>query len=80
MLAKSFQVFIKQSDCRGIKKYQIWKRQKDLDDLENTPLLDVCDKEKLLEMVNEYKVELLNPNDPDLNFHQLDNIFHKRRI
>ncbi|MBP1968360.1 hypothetical protein J2Z83_000452 [Virgibacillus natechei] len=56
------------------------KRQKDLDDLENTPLLDACDKGKLLEMVNEYKVELLNPNDPDLNVHQLDNIFRQRSI
>lgn len=56
------------------------KRQKDLEDLEKTPLLDACDKGKLLGLVEEYKMELLNPNDPDINVHQLDNIFLKRRI
>ena len=43
------------------------KREKDLQDLRDTDLLAICNKEELMEMVDEYKDYLLNPNDPDLN-------------
>lgn len=56
------------------------KREKDLQDLRDTDLLVVCEKETLLEMVNEYKDYLLNPNDPDLNYHQLIHIFKQKGI
>jgi hypothetical protein len=56
------------------------KREKDLIDLINTDLLVSCDKEKLLKMIDEYKDYLLNPNDPDINFRQLDNIFTRKGI
>lgn len=56
------------------------KREKDLDDLENTDLLNACDMEKLMPMVEEYKGYVLNPNDPDINVHQLFAILAKKGI
>ncbi|MCM3087533.1 DUF6036 family nucleotidyltransferase [Bhargavaea ginsengi] len=56
------------------------KRQKDLDDLESTSLLEQCDKDSLLEMVDEYRANLLNEHDPDLNLHLLDNILAEKGI
>lgn len=56
------------------------KRQKDLNDLTDTLLLDKCNKEILLEMVEDYKENLLNPSDPDINVHQLAHIFEQKGI
>ncbi|GLC90345.1 DUF6036 family nucleotidyltransferase [Lysinibacillus piscis] len=56
------------------------KREKDLQDLQDTDLLDICNKEKLLAMVNEYKDYLINPNDPDLNYHQLLRILKQKGL
>lgn len=56
------------------------KREKDLQDLRDTDLLAICNKEELIEMVDEYKDYLLNPNDPDLNYHQLVHIFEQKGI
>lgn len=55
-------------------------RGKDLEDLENYKILENCNKEKLLEMVEEYKVNLLNPTNPDLNVHQLDRLLKEKGI
>ncbi len=56
------------------------KREKDLQDLQDTDLLLICDKDTLMEMVDEYKDYLINPNDPDLNYHQLVHIFKQKGI
>lgn len=56
------------------------RRQKDLLDLQNTKILDMCDKEKLLTLVDEYKHYVMNLNDPDLNFYQLMNILEKKGL
>lgn len=56
------------------------KREKDLQDIRDTDLLILCDKEELVNLVNEYKDYLLNVNDPDLNLHQLENIFKQKGI
>src|SRR5690625_1015729 len=56
------------------------KRGKDLEDLENTDILVRCDKEKLLAMVEEYQMNLLNPSDPFLNYHELDRLFKEKGI
>lgn len=55
-------------------------REKDLKDLENTAILTKCNKEKLMTMVEEYKLYLLNPSNPDLNLHQLDRILNEKGI
>lgn len=55
-------------------------REKDLEDLKKTDILDTCDKEKLMEMVDEYKDHILNPNNFDLNVYELDNIFEEKGI
>ncbi len=56
------------------------KREKDLQDLRETDLLVICNKDALLEMVDEYKDYLLNPHDPDLNYYQLVHIFEQKGI
>lgn len=53
-------------------------RGKDLEDLKSTSLIDLCDREKLLNMVNEYKEYLLNPSNMNLNVHELENIFKQK--
>ena len=55
-------------------------REKDLIDLEETTILEHCNKEKLLGMVDEYKRFLLNPNQIDLNLHELPRIFKGKKI
>ncbi|WP_214785011.1 DUF6036 family nucleotidyltransferase [Exiguobacterium sp. S3] len=54
-------------------------RQKDLEDLENTNLLKLCDKNKLLELVEEYKSNM-TWNDPFCNVHDLSRIFQEKGI
>lgn len=55
-------------------------REKDLIDLKETPILEKCDTEKLLEMVAEYREYLLNPSNRDLNLYELDNILKEKGI
>ncbi|GGK06884.1 hypothetical protein GCM10007063_31790 [Lentibacillus kapialis] len=57
------------------------KRQKDLNDLIDTDLLLTCNKKELTKLIDEYnKPHTLNINDPDINIHQLDNIFLEKGI
>lgn len=55
-------------------------REKDLVDLKETPILEKCDKEKLMKMVEEYKEYLLNPSNRDLNLYELDRILKEKGI
>lgn len=55
-------------------------REKDLVDLEKTMILENCNKEKLLDMVGEYKMYLLNPDNFNLNLHSLTRIFNEKGI
>lgn len=50
-------------------------RGKDLSDLENTSILEYCNKDRLMSMVEEYKQYLLNPSNLNLNVHHLNRIF-----
>lgn len=54
-------------------------RQKDLEDLENTNLLELCDKDKLLELVEEYQSNM-TWEDPFCNVHDLGRIFQEKGI
>lgn len=54
-------------------------RQKDLEDLEKTNLLELCDKDKLLELVEEYKGNM-TWDDPFCNVHDLSRIFQEKGI
>lgn len=56
------------------------KREKDLRDLEESSLLDLCDKNKLIKMVEEYKENMLSQNDIDINVHQLEHILIQKGI
>ncbi|GKV69768.1 hypothetical protein NCCP2716_22660 [Sporosarcina sp. NCCP-2716] len=56
------------------------KREKDLQDLRDTDLLLLCDKQELLSMADEYLGYMLNPEDPDLNYHQLRSIPDQKGI
>ncbi len=56
------------------------KRAKDLDDLIDSPMLEYCDKNLLIELVTEYKDYILNPEDWSWNFYELDSIFEKKGI
>jgi len=49
-------------------------REKDLVDLKEFPILENCDLNKLTDMITEYKNYVLNPDNPDLNLHQLVDI------
>lgn len=56
------------------------KREKDYLDLKNTNILNQCDKETLLDMVEEYKPYMLNPEDTAYNVHELLHFFEERGI
>ena len=56
------------------------KRGKDLEDLKESNLLDICDIEKLLELVDEYKGYMLNPDDMFMNVHELLHILEVKGI
>lgn len=56
------------------------KREKDMLDLKNSELLSICDKEKLLSMVEEYKDYMLNPDDTFVNVHELVNLLAEKGI
>ncbi|MCM3317991.1 DUF6036 family nucleotidyltransferase [Rummeliibacillus stabekisii] len=56
------------------------RRQKDLDDLLQSDLLLLCNKDELLSLVEDYKVEFLFLSNPDVNVHQLDEIMRVKGI
>ncbi|MGG1573233.1 DUF6036 family nucleotidyltransferase [Fictibacillus sp. NRS-1165] len=56
------------------------KREKDLFDLRETQILESCNLEKLLFMVEEYRGYVTNPNHPDLNLHQLVDIIKEKVV
>jgi len=55
-------------------------REKDLRDLKETDILHLCDIKKLLGMVEEYKNYMVNPDNPDTNVHQLEEILKEKGI
>ena len=56
------------------------KRGKDLEDLRESNLLNICDKVKLLEFVEDYKQYMLNPDDKFVNVHELVHILEAKGI
>lgn len=56
------------------------KREKDFNDLSQTNILNRCDKNALLELVEEYKLYMLNPEDKSINVHDLFHFFELRGI
>lgn len=55
-------------------------REKDLKDLEESPLLESCDKEKLMTLVEDYKSYMSNPGDFNQNVFELDDILRRKGI
>ena len=55
-------------------------REKDLRDLKETDILKLCNIEKLLDMVEEYKDYMINPDNPDTNVHQLEETLKEKGI
>lgn len=55
-------------------------RLKDEVDLIESDILKYCDKEKLLNLVDEYKNDVLNPNNPNLNLLNLEEYFQKHGL
>lgn len=76
---KAIKVFLPSIELLACTKL-FTKRRKDLEDLKKTDILERCNKEKLLEMVDEYQMNLLNPSDPFLNYHELDRLFKEKGI
>ena len=76
---KNIEVFVPSLEMLACTKL-FSKRQKDLDDLEQTALLDLCDKDKLKELVAEYSQYVLNPAHLDWNYHKIDDILALRSI
>lgn len=54
------------------------KRPKDLFDLEQSNLLDLCDTDILYELINEYKSYMVNSEDRDMNVYQIERILEQR--
>jgi len=78
-LLKAIEIFVPTIELLACTKI-FSRRGKDYDDLMYTDILNACDKEVLMEKVDEYKDFLVNPNDPDLNYYQLQNIMRERGI
>jgi hypothetical protein len=55
-------------------------RGKDLEDLENSLILEQCDLEKLMKMIDEYTQYLLNPSNSFLNLHELERILNEKGL
>ena len=55
-------------------------RPKDYNDLENYPILDMCDVEKLKEMLEEYLPYFVFADNPNYNFNYLDDLLNKRGL
>ena len=55
-------------------------REKDLRDLKETNILNHCNIEKLLGMVEEYKGYMINPDNPDINVYQVKEILKVKGI
>lgn len=56
------------------------KREKDLNDLRNTDLLVKCNKNDVLSLVEYYSQYTFAVDDPELNLHELENIFREKGI
>jgi len=54
------------------------KRPKDLIDLENSKLLDFCNHDILRSLIEEYKSYMTNPDDRDMNVHQIEEILKQK--
>lgn len=54
------------------------KRPKDLTDLEQSKLLDFCNLDILRDLIEDYKSYMLNPDDRDMNVHQIEEIFKQK--
>lgn len=76
---ESIRVFIPDFELLACTKL-FTKREKDLQDLKKFNIIENCDQERLFQMINEYKGNLLNPSDPDLNYHQLNSILKEKGI
>lgn len=55
-------------------------RGKDLEDLEDSSILEKCDLEKLMDMIDEYSGYLLNPSNTFLNIHELKRILKEKGL
>ena len=55
-------------------------REKDLRDLKETDILNFCNLEKLLDMVEEYKGYMINPDNSDTNVHHLEEALKEKGI
>jgi hypothetical protein len=55
-------------------------RGKDLKDLHDTDILNMCDLSKLIEMVEEYKLYMINLENPEINVHQLEVILLEKGL
>lgn len=53
-------------------------RPKDLYDLERSEVLDVCDLNVLRNLIDDYKLYMQNPNDMNMNVHQIERIISDR--
>lgn len=71
---ESIKVFVPSIEMLACTKI-FTKREKDLLDLEGY-ILEHCDKELLLHMIEDYKRYALNLDDPDLNVHEVLNILN----
>jgi hypothetical protein len=56
------------------------KREKDLNDLLYTEILNECDLGFLRDLVEEYKYGVTFLGHPDMNYHQLDEIMKRRGL
>ncbi|ATF25036.1 hypothetical protein CNY62_00835 [Brochothrix thermosphacta] len=52
-------------------------RDKDEADLKEEGILQECNIEKLLELIDEYKKDVLNPNNMNYNFNSLEKLFEQ---
>lgn len=56
------------------------KRARDDEDLIKYPILDNCDIQDLKNRINEYKTYMFTVNNPEYNFHNLDEYLKQRNI
>lgn len=56
------------------------KRARDDEDLRKYPILDNCDIQNLKDRINEYKTYMFTANNPEYNFHNLDEYLKQRNI
>lgn len=78
-LFKAIEVYVPSIEFLACTKIHS-SRDKDLEDLKNTAILDVCNKQVLLELVEEYKARLVERNITFLNYCQLRSVMEERGI